>query len=189
MGRPGEGERGTSPGHIGRVDAEALDRLVPQAYDELRRIAQDLLACERAGHTLDATALVHEAYLRLVGQQGVSWRNRAHLLGVAARAIRRVVVDHARGRRRQKRGGGLRRVTLSGVSDDAFRSDLDLLDLDDALARLAEIDERDAHIVELRFFAGLSLEEISATLEISERTVRRQWQYARAWLRRELSRP
>lgn len=173
---------------VGQAEPGTLDRLLPLAYDELRRIAQDCLGGERPGHTLDATALVHEAYLKLVGQQDVHWQNRAHLLGVAAQAIRRILVDHARGKARDKRGGRFRRVTLSGVGSSAA-PELDLLDLDDALERLAAIDERDARIVEMRYFAGLSLDEIAATFGISERTVRRQWNYAKTWLFRELSAP
>lgn len=173
---------------IGQAAPAAIDQLLPSAYDELRRIAQVCLGREHPGHTLDATALVHEAYLKLVGQRDVHWRNRAHLLGVAAQAIRRILVDHARGKGRDKRGGGLRRVTLSGVGS-AAAPNVDLIDLDDALSRLAEIDERDARIVEMRFFAGLTPDEIAATLGISERTVRRQWNYAKTWLFRELSAP
>lgn len=167
----------------------ALDHLMPEAYSELREIAQGLLKRERSGHTLDATALVHEAYLKLAGQQNAKWGNRAQVLGVAARAIRHVLVDHARGKAREKRGGSRKRVTLSGLPDSSTPLPVDLLDLDEALERLAAIDERDAHIVELRYFAGLELQEIADVLELSERTVRRQWSYAKSWLFRELSSP
>lgn len=184
MGSPGPQ---SEPGAADAFRVDALDELLPEAYDDLRRLAQGLMARERPGHTLDATALVHEAYLKLAGQQQLQWKNRAQLIGLAALAIRRILVDHARGKARGKRGGGYARVTLTGVADGSGLTSVDLLDLDDALQQLARIDATDARIVELRYFAGLSLDEIAALLNASERTVRRRWSYARAWLYRFLA--
>lgn len=160
----------------------ARDLLMPLVYDELRRRASAYLRRERPGHTLQPTALVHEAYLRLVDQRRVAWRNRAQFFGVAAEMMRRVLVDHARANKAAKRSGMLSRVTLD--PDVAFTQpvDIDVLDLDAALARLAAFDARKSRIAELRFFGGLSLKEAGEVMNISLATVERDWQVARAWL-------
>lgn len=168
-------------------DPTAADRLIPLLYDELRVLAGRLMRAERPDHTLQPTALVHEAYLRLVDQRQVQWQGRAHFLGLAARMMRRVLVDHARARATAKRGGEQVRVTLD---DETLASDergLELLALDEALERLAEEDPRAGRVVELRFFGGLTVEETAGVLETSPVTVKRDWQYARAWLSRALS--
>jgi RNA polymerase sigma-70 factor, ECF subfamily len=168
-------------------DRRATDELLPLVYDELRTLAAQHLAEERAGHTLQPTALAHEAYLRLLGPGGTTWENRAHFFGAAARAIRRILVDHARTRGREKRGGGMEFEVLQEDSAKATeRSDIDLLALDEAMERLALLDPQKALLVELRFFGGLTLKEVAAAMEISESTVVREWQFARVWLYREL---
>jgi RNA polymerase sigma factor (TIGR02999 family) len=168
-------------------DAAAAAELFPIVYEELRRLAAAALRRERTDHTLQPTALVHEAFLRLAETPGASWENRAHFVAVAARVMRRVLVDHARGRNALKRGNGEIRVPIDDVDVPAVGQDVDLVALDDALARLAMLDERQARIVELRFFGGLSVPETAALIGASERTVKRDWQVARAWLTRELS--
>ena len=168
-------------------DAAAAAELFPIVYEELRRLAASALRRERTDHTLQPTALVHEAFLRLAETPGASWENRAHFVAVAARVMRRVLVDHARGRNALKRGNGEIRVPIDDVDVPAVGQDVDLVALDDALARLAMLDERQARIVELRFFGGLSVPETAALIGASERTVKRDWQVARAWLTRELS--
>ncbi len=165
----------------------ALDKLMPLIYRELRRLAHQYLGKERAGHTLQTTDLVHEAYLRLVDQRRVRWQNRSHFFGVAAQLMRRILVDHARRHKRVKRGGGATIVVLDEAAFVSPKSNVDLLALDEALNRLAEIDERKARIVELRFFGGLEVEETAAFLKISGVTVMREWKLAKAWLHRELS--
>jgi RNA polymerase sigma factor (TIGR02999 family) len=160
----------------------ARDLLMPLVYDELRRRASAYLRRERPGHTLQPTALVHEAYLRLVDQRRVAWRNRAQFFGVAAEMMRRVLVDHARANKAAKRSGMLSRVTLDPDVAVTQPVDIDVLDLDAALARLATFDERKSRIAELRFFGGLSLKEAGEVLNISLSTVERDWQVARAWL-------
>ena len=167
-------------------DDSAVNRLVPLVYDELRALAESYLMRERANHTLQATALVHEAYLRLIDQRDVRWKNRAHFFAVAAQAIRRILVDHARGHRRAKRGGDRQRVRLDEDVMPLEDRDLDLLALDEALERLTRLYERQARIVELHFFGGLSLKDVAAFLGVSPRTVDGDWSMARAWLRREL---
>src|SRR5262245_13638344 len=167
-------------------DAAARDQLMPLVYDELHRIARRNMRYEDGGHTLQPTALVHDAYLRLIDQTRVQWQNRAHFFGVAAQIIRRILVDHARAGQRLKRGGGALKVTLSPDVLQAKQQELDLVNLDDALARLALLDERQSRIVELRFFGGLSIEETAEVLNISPATVKREWTMARAWLHREL---
>jgi RNA polymerase sigma factor (TIGR02999 family) len=168
-----------------RGDQDALDRLTPLVYDELRRRARHYLRGERPDHTLRPTALVHEVYLRLVGLDEVDWQDRQHFFALAARQMRRILVDAARARRYQKRGGGA--VTVAFDEDLAVSSHTpDLVALDDALELLAEKDERKVRVVELRFFAGLTNEEIAAALGISTDTVTRDWQMARLWLRRQL---
>lgn len=166
----------------------AAEELVALLYDELRALARQELACERRQHTLQPTALVHEAYLRLVGKDGGTFESRAHFFGAAASAIRRVLVDHARRRARAKRGGGRVQHSLDALEPAQPIPDAELLGLDAALARLALLDPLKARIVELRFFAGMTVDELARALELSEATVRRHWRMARAWLRGELSR-
>jgi RNA polymerase sigma factor (TIGR02999 family) len=167
-------------------DDSAVNHLLPLVYDELRALAESYLKCERPDHTLQATALVHEAYVRLIKQEDVEWQNRAHFFAVAAQAIRRILVDHARGHERIKRGGRQERVQLDDDIAVLAERNLDLLALDEALQSLAQLHPRQALIVELRFFGGLSLKEVAAYLDVSPRTVDGDWAMARAWLRREL---
>jgi RNA polymerase sigma factor (TIGR02999 family) len=168
-------------------DSAALDALLPLVYDELRRLAQGYLSHEQPGHTLSSTALVHEAYLRLVKQKDVTWQNRAHFFAVAARMMRRILVDHARSHNYAKRGGGAMTLSLDeSLVPAAPQRDLDLVALDDALEALARLDERQSRMVELRFFGGLSIEETSEVLGVSAPTVKRDWASARAWLFREI---
>jgi RNA polymerase sigma-70 factor, ECF subfamily len=166
---------------------DALDRLMPLVYEEFRRIAAHQLRLERDDHTLNPTALVHELYLRLVDQRRTSWQNRAQFFGIAAQLMRRILVDHARSRLAQKRGGSRVIVTLQ---DNLVQGDqpaaTEILALDQALARLSALDPDQARLVELRFFAGLTVEETAVVLGRSPRTVKREWQLARAWLFREL---
>ena len=168
-------------------DQTALDQLIPLIYDELHRLAERHLRHERAGHTLQATALVNEAYLRLVDERGVSWQNRAHFYAIAARRMRHILVEHARSRDAAKRGGGQYKLSLSKVDRITPRKDVNLLALDEALQRLAEIDSQKSRIVELRYFGGLTVEETAEVMGISPATVKREWSMARAWLRREIS--
>jgi len=168
---------------------EALDRVVPLVYDELRRLAHRRLRDERSGHTLDTTALVHETYLELVDLDRIAWRSRGQFFAIAARVMRRVLVDYAVGRNAQKRGGGAARIPLdeaAGISVMADGQEAELMALDDALDRLGAIDARQARIVECRFFGGMSIEETAAALDVSPATVKRDWTLARAWLNREL---
>ena len=165
----------------------SLETLMPLVYDELRRVAGRYLQQERPGHTLSATALVHEAYLRLV-KQTVPWQNRAHFYGVAAQMMRRILVDHARRHRYAKRGGGALTLELAEAVATPKHQEIDVLALDDALQSLAKMDERQSHLVELRFFAGLSIVETAEVLAVSAPTVKREWASARAWLFREISR-
>lgn len=175
-------------------DSAALDALLPVVYAELRRQARRALRREAAGHTLQPTALVHEAYLKLVDQRPTRWQGRAQFYGVAARCMRQVLVDAARTRRAAKRGGGARPITLGDAEGIAASADAgeascdDVLALDAALVRLAELDPDQARVVELRYFAGLTLDDTAATLGISAATVSREWTVARRWLRRELER-
>jgi RNA polymerase sigma-70 factor (ECF subfamily) len=168
-------------------DKEALDKLVPLVYDELRRQAARYLRRERVGHTLQTTALIHEAYLRLIDQKNVHWQNRAHFFGIAAQLMRRILVDHARTKKRAKRGGSDVRVSFSEATLKAKGQDLDIVALDEALERLAEIDEQQGKIVELKFFSGLTVEETAEVLSISAATVKRDWSMAKAWLHREVT--
>jgi len=165
---------------------DALEKLMPLVYKELRRLAHQYLGKERAGHTMLTTDLVHEAYLRLVDQQCVRWQNRAHFFGIAATLMRRILVDHARGKQRVKRGAGAQRVSLEETATVSRQSKVDILALDEALNRLAEIDERKARVVELRFFGGLEVEETAEFLKLSTATVLRDWKMAKAWLHRAL---
>ena len=172
----------------GRGENEARERLIPLVYAELRRLAAGAMAAERRDHTLDPTALVHETYLKLVRQADIPWQNRAHFFGVAARLMRQILVDHARIRGAQKRGGGRPRLILdSALAAAAGGNEIDLLALDDALAELSRIDEAQGRIVELRFFGGLSVPETAEVLGISPATVKRDWAVARAWLFRQLA--
>lgn len=166
---------------------EALDQLLPAVYNELRRLARQHLRRERPDHTLQSTELVHEAYLRLVDQERVSWQNRAHFYGVAAQMMRRILVDHARHRLSEKHGGAREKLSLDEAIHWSEKRNWDLVALDDALNQLASLDERKSRIVELRFFAGLSVEEIAQALGISPATVMRDWALAKAWLMREMS--
>jgi RNA polymerase sigma-70 factor (ECF subfamily) len=167
-------------------DEAALDALVPLVYAELRRIAKRCIAGERVGQTLQATALVNEAYLRLVDVRQVNWQNRAHFLAMSARLMRRILVDVARSKRYQKRGGGAIKVTLDDELVAAVERGHDLVALDDALEALATVDERKARVIELRFFGGLSVEETATVLKVSVDTVMRDWKLAKVWLLREL---
>jgi len=166
-------------------DEAALEQLVPLVHQELHRIARGCMRGERAGHSLQATALVNEAYLRLIGAQQVDWQNRVHFLAVSARLMRRILVDFARAKNYQKRGGGAQAVTL----DEALvvvEPGRDLIAIDEALDALAKMDERKAKVVEMRFFGGLTVEETAAALGVSPDTVMRDWRLAKAWLMREL---
>jgi RNA polymerase sigma factor (TIGR02999 family) len=164
----------------------ALDQLLPLVYAELRRIATRQLRAERADHTLQSTALVHEVYLRLVDQRKVDWQNRAHFFGVAAQLMRRILVDHARRQGAGKRGGGVPRVALEEAPRTPAPNDVSVLALDLALSRLEAMDRKLARIVELRAFAGLTIDEAARVLDVSPSTAQREWRAARAWLKREL---
>ena len=168
-------------------DADAPARLMPLVYNELRRQARSYLAKERGSHTLQPTALVHEAYLRLVDQTRISWQNRAHFFGIAANMMRRILVDHARAHASEKRGGAAIRLSIEDVQIPLEQRASDLIALDEALEKLVKFDERKAKIVEMRFFGGLNDEEIAEVLGVSSRTVLRDWKTARLWLFRELS--
>ena len=170
----------------GTGDEAALERLMPIVHGELRRIARRCMAGERKGHSLQATALVNEAYLRLVDVQHVNWQNRAHFLAMSARLMRRILVDYARSKGYQKRGGGAVKVTFDEGLPVVGGRDQDLVAVDDALEALAKIDERKGRVVELRFFGGLSVEETATVLKVSPETVMRDWKLAKAWLLREL---
>lgn len=169
-------------------DRAALDALMPIVYAELRNMAHRYLQRERSDHTLQSTALVHEAYVRLVGQKLPQWQNRAHFFGVAARLMRQILVEYARGHQAEKRGGSACKITLEEGVLAAPQADLDVVVLDDALQDLAKLDEQQSRIVELRFFAGLSIDDTSEVLGISPATVSREWTTARIWLHREISR-
>ena len=171
----------------GKGDKEALDALLPLVYEELRKQAAGYLRRERVGHTLQTTALIHEAYLKLVDQKNVHWQNRAHFFGIAAQLMRRILVDHARTKKRAKRGGSDIRVSFNDANLMGQAKDLDIVALDEALNHLAEIDEQQSRIVELRFFSGLTVEETAEVLAISPATVKRDWSMAKAWLHREIS--
>lgn len=181
-----------SEGHVtgllhrwSKGDVAARDALIPLVYDELRRIAKHFLASQRSAHTLQSTALVHEAYLRLAGREDVHWENRAHFFAVAAQLMRRILVDHARRRNAAKRGSQLT-IVVEDAEDRAEQRELNLVMLDDALTSLAAVDKRQSRIVELRFFGGLSIVDTSRVLEMSPATVKREWAMARAWLFAEM---
>jgi len=168
-------------------DHSALEQLAPLVHQELHRLAKRKMAGEGPGHILQTTALVNEAYLRLIDWQNVNWQNRAHFFGLAAKIMRHILVDFARARHRDKRGGDALQVSLSEAADIAQEQSADLVALDDALQTLERLDPRQARVVELRFFAGLSLDETAEALKVSVATVRRDWKMAEAWLFRELS--
>jgi RNA polymerase sigma factor (TIGR02999 family) len=168
-------------------DAAALQALLPLIYEELRRVASKQLRAERANHTLQTTALIHEAYLRMVGGEGADIQDHCHFVALASRLMRQVLVDHARGRLAAKRQGGIK-VTMSEALELSTQPEVDLLAVDDALNRLSQLDPQQARVVELRFFGGLSILETSEALSVSAATVKRDWTTARAWLRRELQR-
>jgi len=170
------------------ADKEDLDKLMPAVYDELRRQSARYLRREQCGHTLQTTALIHEAYVRLVDQRNVQWQNRAHFFGIAAQMMRRILVDHARTKKRAKRGGSDIRVSLDDTTVAVQGQDLDVVAVDEALTRLAKVDEQQSRVVELRFFSGLTVEETAEVMGISPATVKRDWSMAKAWLHRELSR-
>ena len=168
-------------------DRAALDRLVPLVYDELRHIAHRYVQRERNGHTLQTSALVNEAYLRLAGQQNVAWQNRAHFFAVTAQVMRHILIDHARRRRYVKHGGELKVVPLNDGAGMSQQRAAELIALDEALAELASLDQRKSRVVELRYFGGFSLEETAEVLKVSLMTVRRDWRAAKAWLFRRLN--
>jgi RNA polymerase sigma factor (TIGR02999 family) len=183
---PGEVTRLLAEVRLGNQDA--LGRLMPLVYKELRRLAGHYLQAERIGHTLQPTALVHEAYLRLAGQDRADWQNRAHFMGVAAQLMRRILVDYARRRIADKRGGVAVKLDLDGFDLGADGPQVEeILAVDEALVRLSDLDLQQARVVELRYFAGLSVEETAEALAVSTRTVKRDWAMAMAWLRSELS--
>ncbi len=166
-------------------DETAPEKLLPLVYEDLRRLARAYFANEKQEHTLQATALVHEAYIRLVNWENVSWQNRAHFFAVAADVMRKILIDHARRKNAQKRDGGQKILVDEAVSFSSEK-ELDLLKLDEALQALEKLDQRQARIVELRFFGGLSIEETAYVLKTSETTVKREWTFAKAWFQREL---
>ena len=169
-----------------RGNRQAADSLIALVYDELRRIAANYLRRERSEHTLQPTALVNEAYLKLIDISNVSWQDRAHFFAVASNVMRQILVDHARARQTEKRGGDAQTIALDEAISFARQPEIDLLALDDALARLAGLDERQARIVEMRFFGGLSIEETAEVIGASPRTVKRDWAFAKAWLHKQL---
>ena len=168
-------------------DETALEKLIPLVHGELRRLAKRYMARERPGHTLQTTALINEAYLRLVNSKNVRWQNRAHFFAVSAQLMRRILVDFARSRNYQKRGGGAVQVSLVEALEASDERGADLIALDDALNTLAEVDARKSQVVELRFFGGLSVEETAEVLKVSPDTVMRDWKMAKVWLLREMS--
>ena len=171
----------------GQGDQAALDELLPLIYQELHRMARRHLGRERGGHTLQTTALVHEAYLRLIDQQEVGWQNRAHFFAIAAQMMRRILVDHARARHYQKRGGGAQRVSFEEALVVSNERAAEVVALDEALTSLAEFDPRKSQMVELRFFGGLSIEETAEVLGVSPGTVMRDWTLAKTWLQRAIN--
>lgn len=170
-------------------EGDAVEALLPLLYDDLREIARRTFRRERANHTLQPTALVHEAWMRVAGQTAGTWEDRAHFLGIAARVMRQVLVDHARRRGALKRSGPHEAVTMERVPDDRDARPVDVLALDEALARLAGLDPRKARVVELRLFAGMTMDEVAEALGVSKRTAEGDWAFARAWLRAELDTP
>ena len=171
----------------GNGNQAALDRLMPVVYTELRQLAHWYMRRERPGHTMQTTALIHEAYLRLVDQNQVRWQHQAHFFGIAARLMRQILIEHARSHTRAKRGGGVGTISLDEAAIVSQARATELLALDDALERLATIDPRKSRVVELRFFGGLSVEEAAIVLNVAPNTVLRDWRLAKAWLHREIS--
>lgn len=171
---------------VSRGDQTAIDVLFEKVYGELRRLAGDYFRRERPDHTMQPTALVHEAYVRLVGSENVAWENRAHFFNVAAQVMRNIIVDHARRHRAEKRGGG-QKVSLDEALSFSSERNIDLVELDEALTKLAELDAQQSRIVELRFFGGLKIEEVASVLSISDTTVSREWLKAKLWLRSQLT--
>ncbi len=171
---------------LSKGDARGADELLPLVYDELRLLASSYMQQERADHTLQPTALVHEAFVRMVNQSEVDWKGRAHFFSVAAQMIRRVLVDHARARNTAKRGGGIDRVDLSDAHANGGSNVVDILNVDDALDQLEKLNDRHRRVVELRYFGGLSLDETAHVLGVSRETVKADWRTARAWLRMRL---
>lgn len=174
-------------GKINDGDSSAPEELLPVVYDELRKLAAGYLKNERPDHTLQATALVHEAYIRLVDWEKVSWQSRAHFFSVAAQVMRNILVDHARRKKAEMHGGNLQKLALDEAISFSQAREVDLVDLDDALQELAKLDARQSKIVELRFFAGLTIEETAHALGVSTMTVSRDWNFAKAWLYRRLN--
>jgi RNA polymerase sigma factor (TIGR02999 family) len=170
-----------------RGDRDALDALMPAVYSELRRLAEWYLRNERPDHTLQATALVHEAYMRLIDQRNVNWQNRAQFFGLAAQMMRRILVNHAEAHNASKRGGVAQKLSLDQAISFLNEQQVDLLELNEALEQLAELDERQSQIVELRFFGGLTIDEVASVLHVSPATIKREWQMAKSWLLREIS--
>jgi RNA polymerase sigma-70 factor (ECF subfamily) len=168
-------------------DREAVDTLMPLVYDELHKVAAQYLRKQRPDHTLQPTALVNEAYLKLIDISSVSWQDRAHFFAVASQTMRHVLVDHARGRNRDKRGGGAQKLSLDEAISFSQSNEVDLLSLDEAMRELAAMDEQQSRIVELRFFGGLTVEETAVVLHISPATVKREWRIAKAWLHKRMS--
>jgi RNA polymerase sigma factor (TIGR02999 family) len=168
-------------------DNQSLEKLLPLVYAELKNLANSLFRSERANHTLQPTALVHEAYLKLVSGDNISWQNRAHFFGIAANSMRQILVNHAMARQRQKRGGGQTLMALDDSVSFSYGQDLDVIALNESLETLAQLDPRQAKIVELRFFGGLTIDETAAVLNISTATVSREWEMARTWLYCQLS--
>lgn len=168
-------------------DEASADRLIQEVYQKLHSLAAELLRHESPAHTLQPTALVNEAYLRMVGQKNVDWKGTTHFYAISARMMRRILVDHARGKKRDKRGGKMHRILLTDDISVTNRNDEDVLAVDDAINKLSKLESRQADIVELRFFGGLSVAQVAETLGVSKRTVEADWTMLRAWLRRELS--
>ncbi|MBV8571509.1 MAG: sigma-70 family RNA polymerase sigma factor [Acidobacteriaceae bacterium] len=168
-------------------DTEALAKLTPLVYRDLHRVAERYLRCEPLNHTLQSTALVHEAYLRLVDQRNVRWQNRAHFFGISAQLIRRILVDYARARKAVKRGGSAVKLQFQESAESSNEQNLDLVTLDDCLNELSKLDSKQARVVELRYFAGLTVEETAEVMRISPTTVKREWRLAKAWLHREIT--
>lgn len=186
MDSPSEEELTRLLAESGIGDRATLTELLPHVYDELRRVARRYMRRENAGHTLQTTALVHEAYIRLAEQRKVQWENRAHFLAIAAKLMRRILIDHARGRHQAKRGGGARKLSLDQCPGLGVELQEDLVALNDALAALESVDARKCRVVELRYFAGLDVDETAEVLKISRSTVMRDWELAKAWLYREI---
>ena len=183
----GNGETTKLLQRLGSENPAAAEQLFSVVYSELRGLAGAYFRHQRVDHTLQPTALVNEAFIKLTDQSGVEWQNRAHFLAVAARAMRQILIDHARARAAEKRGGDLCRVTMGAAVTPIADTDPELLDLDDALQRLAAMDQRQSKIVELRFFGGMTVEEVAHVMKVSKTTVEAEWRMARAWIRKELT--